>query len=62
MAATKKAPASGSTLTGVRAETFAGSQSDFILAQKMWDSLVKIYGAEQGLILEVKAKGEKIAV
>lgn len=54
--ATKKAPASAGTLTRARAETFAGSQSDFIIAQKVWDSIVKIWGQEHGLNLEVRAK------
>lgn len=56
MDAREKAPVSGGTLTRAKTETFPGSQSDFIIAQKVWDSLVKIWGQEHGLTLEVKAK------
>lgn len=61
MSTNKKAPVSVGALTRAKTETFAGSQSDFILAQKIWDSLIKIYGEEHGLKLEVKTK-EKVAV
>ena len=56
MAATKKAPVSGGTLTRAKTETFAGSQSDFIIAQNIWSRLIEIWGKEHGLNLEVKAK------
>lgn len=56
MAATKKAPVSGGTLTRAKTETFAGSQSDFIIAQSIWNALVRIWGQEHGLTLEVKVK------
>lgn len=60
--ATKKAPASAGTLTRAKTETFTGSQSDFILSQKIWSSLVEIWGQEHGLDLQVKAKeGAKVA-
>lgn len=61
MGITKKAPVSVGALTRAKTETIAGLQSDFILAQKIWDSLIKIYGEEHGLKLEVRTK-EKIAV
>jgi hypothetical protein len=57
MAANKKAPASVGALTRAKTETFAGSQSDTILAQKIWDSLIKIWGLEHGLNLQVQQKG-----
>ena len=56
MDACEKAPVSGGTLTRAKTETFAGSQSDFIIAQSIWDSIVKIWGQEHGLNLEVRAK------
>lgn len=46
--ATKKAPASAGTLTRARAETLAGSQSEFIIAQKVWNTLIEIWGQEHG--------------
>ncbi len=56
---TKKAPASAATLTRAGIETFAGSNSDFILAHNIWSSLIEIWGQEHGLALEVKRKGEE---
>ena len=56
MDACEKAPVSGGTLTRAKTETFAGSQSDFIIAQNIWSRLIEIWGKEHGLNLEVKAK------
>lgn len=58
----QKALASVGALTKAKTETFAGSQSDYILAQKVFDSLIKIWGEEHGLTLEVRRKEGKIAV
>ena len=55
---TKKAPASAATLTRAGIETFAGDNSDLILAQKVFYRLIEIWGQEHGLALEVKEKGE----
>ena len=56
MAATKKAPVSAGTLTGAGLKTLHGSKSDFIIAQKVWNTIVEIWGQEHGMTLEVKAK------
>ena len=56
---TKKAPVSAATLTRAGIETFAGDNSDFILAHNVWSRLVEIWGQEHGLALEVKRKGEE---
>ena len=56
MDACEKAPVSGGTLTGAGLKTLHGSKSDFIIAQSIWDSIVKIWGQEHGLNLEVRAK------
>ncbi|BAL84251.1 hypothetical protein SELR_25430 [Selenomonas ruminantium subsp. lactilytica TAM6421] len=56
--ATKKAPTGVAAPAGAGIETLHGSNSDFILAQNVWNSLVKIWGQEHGLALEVKEKGE----
>ena len=56
--ATKKAPTSAATLTGAGLHSVPGQESDFILAQNVWNCLVKIWGQEHGLALEVKEKGE----
>ena len=56
MDAREKAPVSGGTLTRAKTETFPGSQSDFIIAQKVWNNLIEIWGQEHGLTLEVQAK------
>lgn len=53
---TKKAPAGVGAPAGAGIETFAGSNSDYILAQKVFNALVEIYGQENGLALEVKER------
>ena len=53
---TKKAPTSAATLTGAGIETFPGSNSDLILAQKVFNRLIEIWGQEHGYALEVKPK------
>ena len=55
---TKKAPTSAATLTGAGIETLHGDNSEFILAQKVFNRLIEIWGQEHGLALEVKEKRE----
>lgn len=61
MYANKKACASVGAPAQAETETLTGSQSDYILAQKIWNSLIEIWGQENGLSLEVRTK-EKLAV
>ena len=53
---TKKAPAGVGAPAGAGIETFTGSNSDFILAQNIWNRLIEIWGQEHGLALEVKKR------